>query len=71
MFRKKSRPDALKTSFSVCLDIFYPSNFGGFEKNGLFQHPQAFTLTIPRNHLVSVNSGAEGLASDLADVVKL
>ncbi len=55
----------------MCLDIFYPSNFGGFEKNGLFQHPQAFTLTIPRNHLVSVNSGAEGLASDFADVVKL
>src|SRR5208282_5859519 len=28
----------------VFLDIFYPPNFGCFEENGLFQHPQALAL---------------------------
>jgi len=40
----KSRQDALQTTFSVFLDIFYPPNFGCFEENGLFQHPQAISL---------------------------
>jgi hypothetical protein len=39
----KSRQDALQATFSVFLDISYLPNFGGFEENGLFQHPQAFT----------------------------
>ena len=41
----KLRQDALQTIFSIFLDIFYPSNFRCFEENGLFQHPQAITLT--------------------------
>jgi hypothetical protein len=36
----KSRQDALQTTFSVFLDIFCPPNFGDFEENGVFQHPQ-------------------------------
>jgi hypothetical protein len=27
------------------LDIFYVPNFGSFDKTGVFQQPQAFTLT--------------------------
>lgn len=33
----------LQTIFSVFLDIFYPPDFGCFEKNGLFQHPRDVT----------------------------
>ena len=40
----KSRQEALQTTFSVRVDIFYSPNFGCFEKNGLFQQPQAFAL---------------------------
>jgi len=40
----KSRQDALQTTFSVFLDIFYPPIFGCFEENGVFQQPQAVTL---------------------------
>jgi len=40
----KLRQDVLQTTFAVFLDIFYPPNFRCFEKNGLFQHPQAITL---------------------------
>jgi hypothetical protein len=40
--KTKSRQDALQTTFSVFLDIFYPPNFGCFEENGLFQHPRLF-----------------------------
>jgi hypothetical protein len=49
----ESRQDAPQTTFSVFLDIFYPSIFGCFEENGLFQHPQAFTLIFPwsKGHL--------------------
>src|ERR1700730_16160849 len=36
----KSRQEALQTTFSVFLDIFYPPIFGYFEENGLFQHPR-------------------------------
>ena len=39
----KSRQEALQTTFSVFLDIFYPPNFGYFEENGLFQQPQLLT----------------------------
>jgi hypothetical protein len=42
----KSRQDALQAIRSVSLDIFYPPNFGCFRENGVFQQPQAFTLTI-------------------------
>jgi hypothetical protein len=31
----------------VFLDIFYPPNFGRFQENGLFQHPQAIALKTP------------------------
>jgi hypothetical protein len=36
--------DALQTTFSIFLDIFYPPNFRCFEENGVFQHPLAITL---------------------------
>jgi hypothetical protein len=32
----KSRQDALQTTFSVFLDIFYPPNFGHFEEMDFF-----------------------------------
>ena len=35
------------TTYAPRVDIFYPRNFGYFEKNRLFQHPQAFTLNTP------------------------
>ena len=37
----KLRQDALQTTFSVFLDIFYPPNFRCFDENGVFQQPQA------------------------------
>jgi hypothetical protein len=43
----KSRQDALQKTFAVFLDIFYPPNFGYFEENGVFQHPQAIALKTP------------------------
>ncbi len=36
----KARQDALQTTFSVFLDIFYPPNSGYLEENELFQHPR-------------------------------
>jgi hypothetical protein len=50
----KSRWDALQTTFSVFLDIFYPPNLGCFEENGLFQQPQAITLKTPVTGSMSV-----------------
>ena len=43
----KSRQEALRTTFSVFLDIFYPPIFRRFGENGLFQHPQAIIPTTP------------------------
>jgi len=40
----KLRQDALQTTFSIFLDIFYPPNFRCFEENGVFQQPLAITL---------------------------
>jgi hypothetical protein len=42
----KSRQEALQTTSSVFLDVFYPPNFGCFEENGLFQHPRLITAGI-------------------------
>jgi hypothetical protein len=53
MVEKTLLKDALQTTFSVFLDIFYPPNFRCFEKNGLFQQPQAVTLTT-RKHFSSL-----------------
>ena len=41
------RQDALQTTFSIFLDIFYPPNFRCFEENGVFQHPLPITLVDP------------------------
>jgi hypothetical protein len=41
----KLRQEAPQSIFSDRVDIFYPPNFGCFEKSGLFQQPQAITLT--------------------------
>ena len=51
----KSRQDALQTTFSVFLDIFYPPNFRCFEENGLFQQPQAITLRTPQERVGECN----------------
>jgi hypothetical protein len=39
----KSRQDALQTTFSVFLDIFYAANFRCFDENGVFQQPRLLT----------------------------
>jgi len=44
-------------TFSVFLDIFYPPNFGCFEKYGLFQHPLAITLIDPRVRVLNECNG--------------
>jgi hypothetical protein len=41
MPEKTLQQEPLQTTFSVFLDISHPLNFGCFEENGLFQHPQA------------------------------
>jgi len=46
--KTKLRQDALQTTFSVFLNIFYPPNFRCFDENGVFQPPQAITLTQNR-----------------------
>jgi len=38
-----SRPEALQTIFLSLLDIFYQPSFDFFQKNRLFQQPQAFS----------------------------
>jgi hypothetical protein len=38
-----SRQDALQTTFSVRLDIFYPPNFPRFLKYRVFQQPRLLT----------------------------
>jgi hypothetical protein len=43
--KTKSRQDALQTTFSVFLGIFYAPIFGCFDENGLFRHPGAITHT--------------------------
>jgi hypothetical protein len=37
--KTKLRQDALQTTFSVFLDIFYPPIFRCFDENGVFQQP--------------------------------
>jgi hypothetical protein len=39
----KSRQDALQTTFSVFLDIFYPPNLAVQDEKRVFQQPQAIT----------------------------
>jgi hypothetical protein len=40
---------ALQATFAPRVDIFYPRNFGCFEKNRLFQHPRDLSTTnLPR-----------------------
>jgi hypothetical protein len=41
---KTFRYDALQTTISVSVDIFYPQNFSSFQKKGLFQHPLSISL---------------------------
>jgi hypothetical protein len=48
------RYEALQTTFLIFLDIFYPSNCCCFEKNGVFQQPQAVTLRILVPGILSV-----------------
>jgi hypothetical protein len=49
-FRKSaeiaSRQDALQTTFSIPVDIFYPQICGCFSRKRLFQQPHLFSPTI-------------------------
>jgi hypothetical protein len=40
----KSRQDALQTTFSFFLDIFYLPNLAVWDEKGVFQQPLAITL---------------------------
>jgi hypothetical protein len=42
--KTKLRQDALQTTFSIFLDIFYPPNLCCSKENGVFQQPRTFTL---------------------------
>ena len=50
----RTRQDALQTTLAARVDIFYPRNFGFFEKNGLFQYPEEISLTLPPSGNVDV-----------------
>jgi hypothetical protein len=43
----ESRQDALQTTFSVFLDIFYALNLAVLDEKGVFQQPQAITPVDP------------------------
>jgi hypothetical protein len=65
----KSRQDALQTTFSVFLDIFYPPNVGYFEENGLFQHARLLTTVSEVGGTIDsqrqlIRAGVELLAHD-------
>jgi hypothetical protein len=48
--RKIEKPlqqEALQTTISVLVDIFYLPNSGYFDKTGVFQQPQAIALIDP------------------------
>jgi hypothetical protein len=59
----KLRQDALQTTFSIFLDIFYPPNFRCFEENGVFQHPRLFT-TPTQNILSCITSNVHMSSSE-------
>jgi hypothetical protein len=44
----KSRQDALQTTFSLFLDIFYPPNLAVWDEKGVFQQPLAISLKTPQ-----------------------
>jgi hypothetical protein len=46
--------EALQTTISVLVDIFYFPNSGYFDETGVFQQPQAITLRIPPAGILSV-----------------
>ena len=43
------RQEALQTTFSVFLDIFYASNLAVWDEKEVFQQPQAIALKAPVN----------------------
>jgi hypothetical protein len=45
--------DALQTTFSVFLDIFYPPNFCCFDENGVFQQPRLITTVVKAMQIFS------------------
>jgi hypothetical protein len=47
--KTKLHQDALETTFSVFLDIFYPPNFRCFDENGVFQQPRLITTVTRKN----------------------
>ena len=46
---KRSRQDAIQTTFSVFLDIIYPPNLAVWDEKRVFQQPRDFTTTIMRH----------------------
>jgi hypothetical protein len=60
----KLHQDAVQTTFSVFLDIFYPQNFGYFEENGLFQHPLPISLINGKSKQFCSRSLGQSLAAE-------
>jgi hypothetical protein len=46
--KMKSRQDALQTTFSLFLDIFYPPNLAVWDEKGVFQQPRLIAATDPQ-----------------------
>jgi hypothetical protein len=44
--KTKSRQDALQTTFSVFLDIFYLPNLAVWDEKGVFQQPRLISTVI-------------------------
>jgi hypothetical protein len=52
----KLHQDALQTTFSVFLDIFYPQNFGYFDKREFFNSHGRFHSSAQRKAMMSVTA---------------
>jgi hypothetical protein len=52
----KSRQDALQTTFSVFLDIFYLPNLAVWDEKGVFQQPLSIALIDPLPGVLSVTT---------------
>ena len=60
----KLRQEALQTTFSIFLDIFYPPNFGCFGENGVFQQPRLFASII-RYNLASTKESTSAMKKSM------
>src|ERR1039458_7717117 len=54
MAEKTLHYEALQTTFSIFLDIFYPPNFGCFGENGVFQQPRLITTVMKLGRIICI-----------------